>query len=66
MPLKQCGDGGWKWGDRGKCYTGPDAKRKAIAQALAIGGGEMPTEKAEVISIQDHRLARLLKRAGLR
>ena len=39
MPLKRCtsgGEKGWKWGDRGKCYTGPDAKKKAIKQAIAI------------------------------
>lgn len=40
MPLKRCqtdGKQGWKWGDAGKCYTGPDARQKAMAQALAIG-----------------------------
>lgn len=39
MPLKRCGaDGsGWKFGDSGKCYTGPDAKAKAIAQGVAMG-----------------------------
>ncbi len=37
MPLKRCGDGGWKWGDAGKCYTGKDAKKKALAQATAMG-----------------------------
>lgn len=39
MPLKRCqieGKDGWKWGDEGKCFTGPDGKRKAIAQAIAI------------------------------
>lgn len=39
MPLKQCqigGKSGWKWGDEGTCYTGPDGKKKAIAQAIAI------------------------------
>ena len=46
MPLKQCqidGKRGFKWGDMGKCYTGPDAKRKAIAQGLAISK-EIPEE----------------------
>ena len=41
MPLKQCqinGTDGFKWGDEGKCYTGPDAKKKAIAQGIAIEG----------------------------
>lgn len=39
MPIKQCqinGKSGWKWGDMGTCYTGPDGKKKAIAQAIAI------------------------------
>tara|TARA_R100001163_G_scaffold47822_1_gene35949 strand:+ start:239 stop:523 length:285 start_codon:yes stop_codon:yes gene_type:complete len=41
MPLKKCSDNknsGWKWGDSGKCYTGPDAKKKAIRQGVAIEG----------------------------
>lgn len=40
MPLKRCtsgGKSGWKWGDSGKCYTGKDAKQKALAQATAMG-----------------------------
>ena len=40
MPLRRCtedGKSGWRWGERGKCYTGPDAKSKAMAQAVAIG-----------------------------
>ena len=42
MPVKECqigGKSGFKWGDEGKCYTGPDAKKKAIAQGIAIEGG---------------------------
>jgi hypothetical protein len=38
MPLKQCskdGKSGWKYGDSGKCYIGPGAKKKAIKQGLA-------------------------------
>lgn len=68
MPLKQCesgGESGWKWGDSGKCYTGPGAKQKAIRQALAIGGGEMPTEKATVHRLHEARLARVRKRVRL-
>lgn len=44
MPLKRCSSGGqsgWKFGDSGKCYTGPGAKQKAINQGLAIGGGKL-------------------------
>ena len=39
MPLKRCtkdGKSGWKYGDQGVCYVGPDAKEKAIRQAIAI------------------------------
>ena len=39
MPLKRCrknGKAGWKWGDSGYCYTGKDAKKKAMRQARAI------------------------------
>jgi len=43
MPLKRCtsnGKSGWKWGDQGKCYTGPGAKKRAIKQGIAIEGPE--------------------------
>jgi len=36
MPLKRC-DGGWKWGDEGKCCT---AKAEAIKQGIALEGAE--------------------------
>ena len=39
MPVKRCtknGKKGWKWGDKGKCYTGKDAKAKAAKQGRAI------------------------------
>ena len=39
MPLKRCqrdGKDGWKYGDSGRCYTGPDAKEKARKQGVAI------------------------------
>jgi hypothetical protein len=52
VPVKACsvnGKPGFKWGDRGTCYThdGSEASRKAarkkaVRQALAIGGGKMP------------------------
>ena len=53
MPLQRCtaeGASGWRWGESGKCYVGPDAKAKAIAQGVAIGEGEL-------------KMARLRKRA---
>jgi len=52
MPIQSCsqdGKPGWKWGATGTCYThdgsaagSKAAKQKAINQALAIGGGQMP------------------------
>jgi len=39
VPIKQCtvdGVSGYKWGDSGKCYTGPKAKEKARVQGVAI------------------------------
>ena len=44
MPLKRCqinNQKGWKWGDEGKCYVGPDAKEKALKQGRAIGDYEL-------------------------
>lgn len=59
MPIKRCesdGKPGYKWGDAGKCYTGKDAKAKAIAQGVAIGGGEL----------RERRMMKLRKALGLR
>jgi len=39
MPVQRCtenGKPGWRWGEHGKCYTGPDAKAKANAQGAKI------------------------------
>jgi len=39
MPIRVCsvnGKSGFKWGNSGKCYTGPGARKKAAAQAAAI------------------------------
>lgn len=49
MPLKKCsndGNSGWKWGDSGKCYTGPDGKKQAIKQGVAIEGPDKFAKKA--------------------
>lgn len=35
MPVHKCGTG-WKYGDKGKCYKGKGARRKAEKQAAAI------------------------------
>lgn len=39
MPLMTCsidGISGYKWGESGTCYTGPQARQKALAQGAAI------------------------------
>jgi len=49
MPLKKCtvdGKPGWQWGAQGKCYTGPNAKKQAIKQGVAIEGPEKFSQKA--------------------
>ena len=49
MPLKNCtvdGKAGYQWGNAGKCYTGPDAKKKAIKQGVAIEGPKKFSQKA--------------------
>lgn len=46
MPLNRCKGGlGYRWGQNGTCYTGPNAKKKALAQGMAITGGKL--EKAK-------------------
>lgn len=43
MPLQNCtdsGKSGWRWGKSGKCYTGPQGKKKAIQQGISIEGPE--------------------------
>ena len=47
MPIKECQINnipGYKWGNEGKCYTGPDARKKAQAQGIAIGFGLATTK----------------------
>jgi len=39
MPIKKCQKDkkkGFKFGDSGKCYTGKDARKKAVKQGIAI------------------------------
>lgn len=39
MPVMKCtsgGKSGWKYGESGKCYTGPGARAKAARQGQAI------------------------------
>lgn len=55
MPIQKCtleGIDGYQWGDQGKCYVGPDAKDKAIAQGIAIGESEKLQRIAELARIR--------------
>jgi hypothetical protein len=49
MPVKRCqinGKKGWKWGTKGKCYVGPKAKEKAMAQGkAAFAAGYKPKDE---------------------
>lgn len=67
MPLKTCksdGQPGFKFGDSGTCYTytaGDEdaklaAKKKAIKQAIAIGGGKAPRELERDLDAESRRL----------
>jgi len=62
MPIKKCvlkGTPGWKWGDAGICYTGTDAKQRAINQGLAALAAEAKrsglTSHDEIKSYVDRR-----------
>jgi phage head maturation protease len=68
MPLKRCQDDdqpGWKWGDSGKCYTytrgdeasEKEARKKAMAQAAAMGEFEGTGEQREQIAPLERRSA---------
>lgn len=50
MPVIRCvknGKKGWKWGNEGFCYTGSEAKEKAIAQGIAIILNKKEDEKKD-------------------
>ena len=50
MPIFTCqinGEDGWKYGDAGTCYPGKEGKKKAIAQGVAITGGNGELERLE-------------------
>ena len=56
MPLQKCssnGMSGWKYGNSGKCYTGPDGKKKAIKQGLAENNGKWSNASNEEITEQE-------------
>jgi hypothetical protein len=48
MPIKKCssdGKKGYKYGEKGKCYTGKDSKEKAAKQARAIKASQARRKK---------------------
>lgn len=62
MPIQACtldGKSGYQWGGSGKCYTYTDdasrkeAKRRAILQGVAIGGGTLDTEAEKQLTTGD-------------
>lgn len=54
MPLMTCevnGSSGWKWGNSGHCYVGGlEAKKKAIKQGLAEGGGKLEKSDFDLVA----------------
>lgn len=62
MPLQKCsanGTSGWRWGDQGKCYTGPGAKKKAIKQGIAVEGPKkFAAEAAKFTDLEEILLAK--------
>ena len=67
MPIQPCSDGnnpGFKWGDSGKCYiyTSNDdksrieARKKALAQGIAIGDIDTKSVNKEINAIQSSQM----------
>jgi len=50
MPLMKCtkdGKSGWKFGQSGRCYTGPNAKEQAKKQGRAIKRSQQQSQALE-------------------
>jgi len=47
MQCQKDGKPGWKWGHNGACYTGPDAKQKAIKQGYAFEPEKVKKEQSK-------------------
>ena len=67
MPIQPCSDGsnpGFKWGDSGKCYiytpnddkSRIEARKKALAQGIAIGDIDTKTVNKEINAIQSSQM----------
>ncbi len=68
IPLMKCEKDGWKYGDSGKCYHGPDAKKKAVKQGLAENGGKWSDAFDNIVRACEHeeRMDRIYGRARIR
>ena len=63
MPIHETKDGGYQWGNSGKIYTGKNAKKKAIKQAIAVAyseaereGKEKPSQEAVAATIKGNHM----------
>jgi len=52
MPLEGSKKSGFKWGDAGHLYKGPGAKKKAMAQAVAISYSQKEAGKKPDIPVE--------------
>jgi hypothetical protein len=57
MRCQQDGKSGWKWGKSGKCYTGPNAKEKALAQGRAIEANKNKTSAHDLFVDKVNKIA---------
>lgn len=67
MPVERCeinGKLGWKWGDKGKCYTGDGAKDKALRQGMAIELNESYDDYPKAASENAKRALRWAEKNG--
>ena len=60
MPCTRSGRSGWKWGESGHCYIGPDAKANAARQGRAIQAQQKHADarrrKLNVKALYPHRV----------
>lgn len=50
MNCSENGKSGWKYGNSGRCYTGPGGKKKAIKQGVAESYNSGEKFKAFILS----------------
>ena len=50
MPLLRCskdGQRGWKWGEGGACFVGPNAREKALEQGRVVEARQSQTKSKD-------------------